>query len=157
MGKRDKHIAGEQPRGLARKSVPAMARRPVGLVVPRPGNLVVRWNRFDFDGPWCLARSDAVTIVELMKQIKSFESMTPKEVFDNPGTEVGKDYGDPSCLPNEAARRRLDALGLMDQTNISRLRCGNKPRLYGFRVDPEFYAVFWDPEHLIWPSAKRNT
>ena len=54
-------------------------------------------------------------------------------------------------------QHRWRCAGHPDQTNISRLRCGGKPRLYGFRVDPEFYVVFWDPEHVIYPSLKRNT
>ena len=32
-------------------------------------------------------------------------------------------------------------------------------RLYGFLhgAGPDFYALWWDPEHQIWPSTLRNT
>jgi hypothetical protein len=80
--------------------------------------------------------------------------MTPAEVF-RPDRNLGKDYGEPANLLNREARRRLEELGLMDETQISRLRFGNTERLYGFRRDAEFYAVFWDLHHAIWPSSKR--
>lgn len=87
-------------------------------------------------------------------RINEMETMTPSEVFAPFGRRIGVDYGPPGILPLKAARDRLEDLDLMDETNISRLRIGKQPRLYGFRRDPEFYAVFWDPEHEIWSTDK---
>jgi hypothetical protein len=83
-----------------------------------------------------------------MTRIRDMEQMTPAQVFRG---DPGKDYGDPARLPNRDARDRLSDLGLIDETCISRLRIGSSERLYGFRRDPEFYAIFWDPKHEIWP------
>jgi hypothetical protein len=44
-----------------------------------------------------------------------------------------------------------------DEDQISRLRVTGRGRLYGFRRDERFYALWWDPEHAIYPSPKKHT
>lgn len=80
--------------------------------------------------------------------------MYPNEVFS--GGELGKEYNVPD-LPNDKARARLVELRFDDQTRIARLRIDGPGRLYGFRQDRFFFALWWDPHHEIWPSQKRNT
>lgn len=151
MAKKPKNVpAGRIEKRPPRKAVPAIAAKPLGFAPAAPDLFVVRWTKFDFDGPWCLGASKPAKIVDLMKRIRDAEQMTPDEVFRLNG-HLGVDYGDPVNIPNAKAKRRLRDLGLMDETCISRLRIGWKPRLYGFRRDPEFYTVFWDPDHDIWP------
>ena len=157
MAKKPKKVpAGSGYQGPPRKSVPAAAHQPPGFAPAAQGLFIVRWTKFDFNGPWCLAESDSAVIVKLMSRVCQMETMTPGEVF-RPPTGPGVDYGDPALLPNTDAYQRLVDLGLSDETNISRLRINGEQRLYGFRRDPEFYAVFWDPQHRIWPSKRRNT
>ena len=55
------------------------------------------------------------------------------------------------------ARGRLEAIGMADQTKISVLRLGGQERLFGFRDRNVFHVVWWDPQHQIWPSLKKNT
>ncbi|WP_416901337.1 hypothetical protein [Micromonospora echinospora] len=141
--------AGRIQTGPPRKAVPAVAANPTRGFTPVDQTLFrVRWNRFDFRGPWCLGASLADELVNLHVRIREMESMTPHQVFCG---DPGKDYGDPARLPNRDARFRLQELGFADETRISRLRINGPGRLYGFRRDPEFYAVFWDPKHEIWP------
>lgn len=157
MAKKPKKVPAESGyQGPSRKAVPASAHRPPGFSPATPGLFTVRWTKFDFNGPWCLSRSDSAAIVNLMTRLCGMETMTPGEVF-RPSTGPGVDYGDPALLPNNSTYERLTELGLNDETNISRLRINGEQRLYGFRRDPEFYAVFWDPHHRIWPSKLRNT
>jgi hypothetical protein len=154
--KRDKHIpAGKIRPDLPRKAVPPAAGRAAAILVPPAGRLIVRWTRFDYDGPFCLARSDVTTIVSMMKRVREIETMAPLEVFKPNG--IGVDYGEPGGLPNTIAINRIKYLNLQDETNISRLRISGRERLYGFRRDREFYAIFWDPKHEIWPSELKHT
>lgn len=155
MARKDKHVTGGAGKVPARKAVPPVAAKPLERIVAPNGNFVVRWTKFDYGGPWCLGVSTSEQIVKMMQRIASFESMTPMEVFKPGGP--GVEYGNPAELPNQAARDRLEELRLADETRISRLRFGGPERLFGFRRDPEFYAVFWDPNHEIWPSHKKNT
>jgi hypothetical protein len=132
-----------------RKAVPSTAASPKAVIAAVDQGLFrVRWNRFDYHGPWCIGVSLSSDIVTLMTRIKDMEHLSPLQVFCG---DPGKDYGDPARLPNRDAIKRLNELGLADETNVSRLRIGQRGRLYGFRRDPEFYAIFWDPKHQIWP------
>ncbi|AEA28953.1 hypothetical protein Psed_6885 (plasmid) [Pseudonocardia dioxanivorans CB1190] len=81
--------------------------------------------------------------------------MTVQQVFS--GGEPGKDYPLSSGLPNAEANDRLFELGYDDEDRISRIRVSGTGRLYGFRRDERFYALWWDPHHQIWPSRLRNT
>ena len=150
MSRNKKVVAGALPH--PKKHVPSLAARPAGFLPAADHLFVVRWTKFDYNGPWCLGKSLSVELVEMKIRIKEMESMTPGEVFQPKGKQLGVDYGPPGNIPNSAARARLTELGLSDETNISRLRITKQARLYGFRRDPEFYAIFWDPEHTIWPS-----
>ncbi|MER7165224.1 hypothetical protein ABT336_03985 [Micromonospora sp. NPDC000207] len=144
--------AGRIQKGAPRKAVPAVAASPTRVLAAVDQTLFrIRWNHFDFQGPWCIGASPADDVVKLMMRLREMERMTPLQVFSG---DPGKDYGDPARLPNRGARDKLVDLGMADETCISRLRINGPSRLYGFRRDPEFYAVFWDPKHEIWPSNR---
>ena len=119
--------------------------------------LRIRLTNVDVGGPWCLTSIERDHFVDLLQRLKSFESMPCTQVF-GPGSEEGKVYL-VEQLPNRDARDRLVELELDDQTEIARLRINGKRRLYGFFPDggPDFYALWWDPEHEIWPSPKKHT
>ncbi|MDH2424707.1 hypothetical protein [Sphaerisporangium sp. TRM90804] len=120
-----------------------------------PERICWRFCHVDHDGPWGFGKMDATTLRELLDKLMQFESMKVNEVFSN-GEEPGKHY-EVDRIPNAAARERLEELRLSDMTKISRLRLGGKVRLYGFMEGNCFHVVWWDPEHQIWPSVKRNT
>ena len=94
---------------------------------------------------------------DLLERLRAIETMRASEVFA-PGSEIGKRY-DVDSLPNTDARNRLVELEYDDQTEIARLRISGERRLYGFLPDggPDFYVLWWDPHHQIWPSTLRNT
>jgi hypothetical protein len=52
---------------------------------------------------------------------------------------------------------RLDVIGLADMTKISVFRVTGEKRLYGFRCSNVFHVVWWDPQHVVWPSRKKHT
>lgn len=152
---KNKRIPGAAGTGHPRKAVPAAA-RPGGFLNPPTGKLSVRWTKFDYDGPFCLGRSDIATVVNLFKQVSNLESMTWTEVFTGVNPR-GTGYGEIARLPNAVAVNRLKELSLGDETNVSRLRFTGEQRLYGFCRDSDFYAIFWDPFHEIWPSKLKHT
>lgn len=115
---------------------------------------IVRFNKVDCDGPWCLSKISPGDHVGLLKSIKSLESMTVGEAFQ--GGHPGKDYRI-SDLPNKHARQRLAELNLEAVTNISRLRVNGEQRLYGVRRGSCFHVLWWDPKHEIWPSKLKHT
>jgi hypothetical protein len=139
---------------------------PSSRSIPRPrvfaptggeGKLRVRLGSVDVGGPWCLTNIKADHFSDLLERLRSFESMTCSELFHQ-GTGMGKVYP-VADLPNKAARKRLTELEYDDQTEIARLQITGQRRLYGFLPDggPDFYVLWWDPLHEIWPSKLKHT
>jgi hypothetical protein len=119
------------------------------------GTVVVRFGRFDVGGQWCLSKITPDAMQKLLARIRDIETMTITEAFNN-RDEPGKDYPIAE-LPSREARERLVELEYDDEDRISRLRVTSRGRLYGFRRDAQFYALWWDPEHEIYPSTKKHT
>lgn len=135
-----------------------MGKRPRAVEVDgaEPGRrrLVWRFGEIDDEGSWALSRIGRERLKVLLGHLRSFESMTVNEVFA-PNSEHGKRYR-VEDLP-KAASDRLVEIGRDDETEIARLRCGGKPRLYGFLRENVFHVLWWDPQHAVWPTRKRNT
>jgi hypothetical protein len=112
-----------------------------------------RFSYADHEGPWCFHEIAAADLCEVLAKLGTFESMKITELFTG---DPGKDY-DVEQIPNKLALERLTAMNLADQTRISRLQLGGKPRLYGFRHDNVFEIIWWDAEHVIWPSKLKHT
>ncbi|MGO2111641.1 MAG: hypothetical protein ACTH31_08515 [Pseudoclavibacter sp.] len=93
-------------------------------------------------------------MANLLEKMAAFESMRIGEIFAN-DSELGKKYA-VDVIPKNA-KRRLEELERDDETEIARLRCGAKPRLYGFLREHVFHVLWWDPDHLVYPSKLRNT
>jgi hypothetical protein len=110
-----------------------------------------RFRHVDHDGPWGFDGVDTATFCAILKKLAVFESMTASEAFQG---SPGKDY-EIAEIPNKAVVRRLEAMGLGDQTRISRFQLQGLWRLYGFRQGNVFHVVWWDPEHEIWPPRDR--
>jgi hypothetical protein len=149
------------------KKLPALPPPSVGKGTPRtvrqlPSTtryddapyFVVRWSMADLESTWCISKISPDHHVDLVRRIGQLEKSTATEVFDG-GT--GKDYSLDDGLPNSQANQRLRALNLDDWDRISRISLAGKPRLYGLRRGHEFFALWWDPKHEIWPSKLKNT
>jgi hypothetical protein len=114
-----------------------------------------RFKHFDHDGPWSFAGMSSAEMCGLMKRLAQFETMMVGEAFPGSG-KPGKEY-DVEDIPTAEARKRLDAIGLADMTKISVFRLSGEQRLYGFRCGNVFHVVWWDPQHVIWPSHLKHT
>jgi len=148
-------VAKRDKKATAAFVPPAAKRVPprAGQLPPPPTDtLIVRFNEFDVDGPWCLTKAPGSEIRDLLAKIASWETMRLMEVFT--GGTPGKDYDLPA-LPNKVARDRLRELGKDDQDRIARLALDGPGRLYGFRRGSHFHALWFDTRHEIWPSKKR--
>jgi hypothetical protein len=147
--------ATRSPRTPAVAGLGVHGRQPRRRFEPQDsaGRLLIRFNKLDVGGPWCLANITQAEHRKMLERLRSIESMTVREAFNN-GDEPGKHYPVDS-LPNAEAQRRLEDLEYDDETRISRLRFGGKGRLFGFLRDDSFYALWWDPQHEVWPSKKR--
>lgn len=163
---KSKRVSVEVPPGgwqAAKKRIPSTPavsdeKRVIVLDTDHPEiaarRLVWRFNEIDTSGDWPPAAIGVDAMANLLKKMGDFESMTLGEIF-KPGSEHGKRYVVEN-LPAPALKR-LREIERDDETEIARLRCGGRPRLYGFLREHVFHVVWWDAEHQVYPSKKRNT
>jgi len=90
----------------------------------------------------------------LLTRLSSLEKSTYNELVG----EVAKDYNIAE-LPTNESKARLEKLNLDDRDVLSRLRIDGPGRLYGFldRATGVFKILWWDKNHQVWPSNKKNT
>lgn len=146
------------PKHLQAPALPKYVPKPkVFTVTASPDLLRVRFGHVDVGGPWCLTAITAEHHADLLKRVRAFEQMSCSAVFA-PGSDEGKVY-EVEKIPNTEATKRLNELEYDDQTEIARLRISGQRRLYGFLPDggPDFYVLWWDPLHEVWPSVKKHT
>ena len=154
--------SGGWPTG--KKTVPAVARADVrgknvasldldssDVLKRRP---VWRFADLDDEGPWALSACSQSDLPDIFAKLKSFETMTIGQIFQ-PGSDHGKAYP-VETLPKHALDR-LTELARDDETEVVRLRFGAKKRFYGVLREHVFHVLWWDPEHEVVPSTKRNT
>ncbi|WP_144016774.1 hypothetical protein [Beutenbergia cavernae] len=114
--------------------------------------MVWRFADLDDDGRWSLSAAQPSAMRDVLSKMRSFETMLLGELFRG---EHGKRY--PIEVLCSDAQRRLEELEKDDETEVVRLRCGGKERLYGLLRDHVFHVLWWDPEHEVCPSVLRNT
>lgn len=55
------------------------------------------------------------------------------------------------------ALRRLEERGLDDVEGLYEFTLSNRERVWGIRVENICYLLWWDPNHDVIPTPKRNT
>lgn len=114
---------------------------------------VWRFSDVDHDGVYSFSVMDTAKFVEFLGKLKSFESMKWKELLTG-GQHCKRYEVDKMPAPS---RKRLIELQLDDLDTLVRFRCSGPERLYGFLRGHVFHVLWWDPEHRVWPSMKKNT
>lgn len=146
-----------------RKQIPpqkAKAKKKVQIAQSSDGERYkdrrILWSFAEHDrgGEFSLRDATSEDVREILMKLEDFSSMTLGE-FVRHGSEHCKRY-DVAAI-EKFARDRLVALKKDDETHICRLRFSGEKRLYGFLRKEVFNIVWWDPDHRIYPSKKRNT
>lgn len=146
-----KTIPAESQAERTGKQVPNLDHSNENVLQRRP---VWRFADLDEDGPWSLSSCDQADLPDIFAKLKAFEGMKIGEIF-SPGSDHGKAYP-VETLPKHALDR-LTELKRDDETELVRLRFGAKKRFYGVLREHIFHVLWWDPQHAVVPSKKRNT
>lgn len=110
------------------------------------------FSRLDEDGPWDLHKALPEHLPDILRKLGEWEKSTWSEVRHSKNF---KDY-DMSQCPNKSATDRLaECYGGSD--HISRFSFAGRQRLFGFREGADFYIIWWDAKHEVWPSSKKHT
>lgn len=142
-------VASSPP--MEAKHVPDLGLADERILNRRP---VWRFAKADMGGDWPLHNASKQELGLLIEKLGQFETMKIGSIFA-PGAEHGKRYAI-ELLP-AAPRKRLEELEHDDETELVRLRLGGRERLYGILRENIFHILWWDPDHAVLPSMKRNT
>lgn len=115
---------------------------------------VWRFADLDNDGPWSLSACTPSDLPDIFAKLRDYERMTIREIFHTDDGH-GKTY--PVETIPKHARDRLTEIKREDETELVRLRFGGRKRFYGILREHVFHVLWWDPEHQVFPSRKRNT
>jgi hypothetical protein len=152
--KHQPQISSEQPR----KERPAVPRFLLGISdTPDGSHPSWRLSLLDLEhaGSW----SWNVTATDL-QQIATFlsemERLTWTEIRAQMTSSKSGSHRKHHAIPVESlcteAQRRLATLRLDDCDELFRFRLSNMQRLWGIVHDGVFYAIWWDPNHRVYPT-----
>jgi hypothetical protein len=101
---------------------------------------------------WHIVTSDIANLIR--DKLRHFESMTWSELLvaakkQNHTVAVSALCG--------RAQNRLKELGLDDVDGLLSLRLSGKQRVWGILQAGVLGLLWWDPEHEVCPSLKKNT
>jgi hypothetical protein len=141
----------------AKQSAPAeLGKRPRGgAIADNVPQSLFRWRvrRADWDGQWGWHTADArVILLEVVSKLHDYETMKWAEIEGDRNHFVALDHicGD--------AQRRLRELGLEDEVEaLFSLHLTGPKRVWGIRDGAVLHVLWWDPDHTVCPSIKRNT
>jgi hypothetical protein len=128
-------------------------KRPIPSIQLADGHatLVWRFSMIDLEGKWGWGKFANGHADALTKKCGGWEGMREDEVFGKGGNKL---------IPADnmvlEASSRLTELELDDHGGLWELRLSGKPRIWGLRSGHIFYPVWWDPEHSVCPSKKKN-
>ena len=104
-------------------------------------------------GPFGWNDVEAAVLKNIRQKLQSFETMTWGEILcpGKPNHHIKL-----TEITTEAQRDLIDAQ-LDDVDDLVSLRLGSRRRLWGILEAGVFSIIWWDPEHKVNPSPKRNT
>lgn len=106
------------------------------------------------DGPWGWKTASGADLLYLHEKLTAYERRTWDEAYSNKGS--GLKHIKLANMPDRAVRR-LEDLGLDDVEGLYEFTLSNRQRVWGIRVDNICYLLWWDPDHDVYPTEKRNT
>jgi hypothetical protein len=155
---KEKRRGGGRPRG---RRNPKAGARVVAAKKPAPGaplddNPTIVWGfgLLRLDGRWGCAGMSPAHATELLGLFREWEKLRAGEFFG--GGRRGHKFIAIENLSPEA-QKELERLQLDDLDGLWELHVSGKERIWGARLEHVFYPLWWDPDHEVCPSRKRNT
>jgi hypothetical protein len=144
---------------MAKRKKPKQAHFPVEQKVPRHTDpdyrsKSVNWSFVIFDNyDWKHHGEQDDAFVTVSEHLKAFEGRTWAEIEANRGRDHPVDK-DRLC---SEARKRLRDLNRDDVDSLWRFRFTGPKRIWGIKQGRTLQVLWWDPNHRVCPSEKKNT
>lgn len=113
-----------------------------------------RLTNLEMEGPYGWGKVDRDTLDYIRGKLRNFESMSLIEIFIKARKQ---NHSAKVHLIALEAQKRLQELRLYDVDRIHCLRFSGKQRVGGFITENVVNLLWWDPEHQVFPSAKKHT
>jgi hypothetical protein len=107
----------------------------------------------DEGGPWGRKLlTESAIWDDILPKMRNFESMTWSQIE----LDRKRNHSIPISDLCKEAQKRIEVISL-DVDELFRFRLTGEQRLWGVRDRNRFKLLWWDPEHKVCPSQKRNT
>lgn len=111
----------------------------------------------DWDAPWKGWKElNADGWQKFINKLGQFESCTWGQIEDGDPNNSSHLVATTNC-PNPEVLKRLQDIKQDDTDYLFSLRLSSRERIYGILDGPVLKILWYDPEHAIWPSPKKNT
>jgi len=107
---------------------------------------------FDNDGDWCWSTVCGPDAASFLQRLRDYEGMTWAQIKRASHCH----FVEPSEIIRRA-QKRLVALGKQETNSLFSMSVAGKPRIWGILREHVMFALWWDPNHEIWPSQKKHT
>lgn len=123
--------------------------------LPDWGNMQLAWriSRLEMTDPFGWHSVDEETLREIHQKLSHFERLTVNQVFVISKHTNHSVRSDKLC---SEAQKRLTAMRL-DGEELHCLHLSGTKRIWGILVQNVLTLLWWDPNHRVCPSAKKNT
>ena len=107
---------------------------------------------FDRQGPFKVKKGTKVNLEDIFQKKKNFETLNSSDLG-----KQGSHFVSTQSLSKEA-QKRLKFLKQDDFENLFSFRITGQQRLWCIKLEESLMGIlWWDPEHKVCPSKKRNT
>lgn len=150
----------KQVKGL---SVPGQPRTPKAERPPDPHGetplFCFRYTDRASTNPWkwAVADKDASQLLDFLREMAQLTWRQIDAQTTGPGHKRRQKHhgqGTETFESDQRADIKRMKLGEIFGDEMFRFRLSGKRRLWGFRVGRVFHAVWWDPEHQVYPTDK---
>ena len=125
-------------------------KRPKWLPLAPDGRIRISFALFDASAKWSQQQDDESHFPNVARKLRQYESMRWMEI-------VSRDHRVQLGKLVHGAQKRLIELKLDDIDELWRFQLSGLRRLWGIRFRDCFYALWWDPEHVVCPSTLKHT
>jgi len=134
------------------KVKPPISKTPkLGKIPREDGSIIFSFLKFDGQSKWCLAeKAHTHDFWEIGEKLKSFEQMQWKHL----AADQENHHSVPFYKISNDAQKVAGDLKIDDYEEIWSLRLTGTQRLWGVRDEQYFIAIWWDPDHQIYPTKK---
>ncbi|WP_333309597.1 hypothetical protein [Microcoleus sp. N9_A2] len=97
---------------------------------------------------------DGEKLKEIQTKLTNFESMTWREILVD---SKKQNHTVPINKLSKLARERLSEINLDDLDELTSLRLSATERIWGILNQGVMELLWWDPNHEVYPTQKKNT